>query len=123
MRTTSTLKSQAISANTSAAPARPLAALLATVGYPIVDERLKADRAPVNFFILRFDDTALVAPYAPATWRMIARFDPADQFHKIYYVVPPADCTPYAMRVRALVRQRRRHLQFQPPENTLRYTL
>lgn len=57
---------------------RPLAALLATVGYPIVDERLKADRAPVDFFILRFDDTALVAPYAPATWRMIARFDPAD---------------------------------------------
>lgn len=97
---------------------RPLATLLATVGYPIVDERLKADRTPVDFYILRFDDTALVTPYAPRAWRMIARFDPADQSHKTYYVVPPAGCTPYAMWVRALVRQRRRRLPPQPSEIT-----
>ena len=95
---------------------RPLAALLATVGYPIVDERLKADRTPVDFYILRFDDTALVAPYAPATWRMIARSDYADNSRKIYYVVHPADCIPYAMWVRGLVRHRR--CSPQPSEST-----
>jgi len=94
---------------------RPLATLLATVGYPIVDERLKADRTPVDFYILRFAATALVAPYAPATWRMIARFDYADNSHKIYYVVHPAECTPYAMWVRWLVRHRHRPTQPSEP--------
>lgn len=87
---------------------RPLQTLLTTVGDPIVDERHKADRTPVDFYILRFDDTALVAPYAPSAWRVIARFDYADNSHKTYYVVPPADCIPYAMWVRALVRRRAR---------------
>jgi hypothetical protein len=80
-----------------------LANLLTTVGHPIVDERIKADRTPVDFYILRFEDTALVVPYAPKSWRTILRFDYVDDSHKTYYVVSPDACIPYVMWVQWLI--------------------
>ena len=61
---------------------------------PIVDEKVKADRTPVDFYILRFADGTIVAPYEPATWGLETIRDRKDRATKDFYTVNPADCLP-----------------------------
>lgn len=59
---------------------------------PLVDEKTKADRTPVDFYILHHPDRVLVARYAPELWGVEKHHDPADRSVKDYYVVDPAYC-------------------------------
>lgn len=61
---------------------------------PIVDEVVKADRTPVDFYILRFSDGTLVVPYEPASWGVVFLWDSRDRAAKRFYTVDARDCIP-----------------------------
>lgn len=61
---------------------------------PIVDEQVKADRTPVDFYILRFCDGTIVVPYEPTLWGVETIHDHKDRATKKFYTVDPADCLP-----------------------------
>ncbi len=58
---------------------------------PFLDEKVKADRTPVDFYILRFGDGTIVVPYAPETWETDTRWDPSDRALKVIYTVSIED--------------------------------
>jgi len=66
--------------------------------WPMVDEKLKAHRTPVDFYILRFGDVTIVVPHESDAWRgntpwkSELRRDEDDNSLKMYYVVHPRDC-------------------------------
>lgn len=62
--------------------------------YPIVDEKIKADRTPVDFYILRFCDGTIVVPYEPTLWGIETIRDRKDRATKNFYTVNPVDCLP-----------------------------
>ncbi len=61
---------------------------------PFVDEKVKADRTPVDFYILAFGDKTVVAPYTPKRWKTQRSGDVADQSTKAYYLVHTLDLIP-----------------------------
>jgi hypothetical protein len=61
---------------------------------PFVDEKVKADRTPVDFYILRFSDTVIVAPYEPEAWDVEWTWDPSERVTKQFYTVDPNTCIP-----------------------------
>ena len=62
---------------------------------PFVDEKVKADRTPVDFYILDFQDEAIVAPYAPTLWKVQTNDDRSDRARgKQFYIVNVRDCIP-----------------------------
>jgi len=62
---------------------------------PFVDEKVKADRTPVDFYILDFQDATIVVPYEPTLWKVQTSDDRSDRARgKQFYVVNVRDCTP-----------------------------
>jgi hypothetical protein len=72
--------------------------------WPIVDEKVKADRTPVDFYILRFCDGIIVVPYEPETWGLEEIRDRKDRATKWFYTVSPVDCIPLTDWIESFVR-------------------
>lgn len=62
---------------------------------PYVDEKIKADRTPVDFYILDFRDVAVVVAYTPERWKVQTTGDQRDRARsKQFYVAHIHDCVP-----------------------------
>lgn len=61
---------------------------------PFVDEVVKADRTPVDFYILRFGDGTIVVPYAPFEWTIEQRWDGSERAFKAFYSVEVSSGVP-----------------------------
>lgn len=60
---------------------------------PFLDEKQKADRTPVDFYILDFTDATVIAPYAPDLWKVQTNDDRSDRARaKQFYIVNIRDC-------------------------------
>jgi hypothetical protein len=87
-------KSQGTTVSTSIVGTRSSPTSRGTTG-PFVDEKPKADRTPVDFYILDFQDAAVVAPYAPDRWKVQTNDDRSDRARgKQFYIVNVRDCVP-----------------------------
>ena len=71
--------------------------------HPIVDEKIKADRTPVDFYILRFCDGTIVVPYAPDTWGTQEIRDRKDRATKWFYTVDPTECIPLTLWIESFL--------------------
>jgi hypothetical protein len=70
---------------------------------PFVDEVIKADRTPVDFYILRFDDGTIVMPYEPERWGVEQKYDSKDKARKDFYTCDPAEGIPLSLWIESFL--------------------